>query len=193
MIACRARGGGCSTLRHQYSPPPHDLGTVVIKATEPCGDDGTARNKASRAGDSSNERYSLPREPVTHPRSGLHPLSAGLSCWPFAEAWNNFRLLTRGQWPEAEIVAVRTRTATTTPASIPRSPSPSESEEVRFESKADRLCPIDRSTPIRVRYNPAKPQRARPEGYRGPALFTCIASGAAGAFVAVAVFLDVLT
>lgn len=35
------------------------------------------------------------------------PVSAGLSGWAFVKAWTNFRLLTRGQWIEAEIVYVR--------------------------------------------------------------------------------------
>ncbi|MDX3249140.1 hypothetical protein [Streptomyces sp. ME18-1-4] len=34
-------------------------------------------------------------------------VSAGFSSWAFVKAWTNFRLLTRGQWIEAEIVYVR--------------------------------------------------------------------------------------
>ncbi|MFD7409542.1 DUF3592 domain-containing protein [Streptomyces sp. NPDC059866] len=123
------------------------------------------------------------------------PVSAGLSCWAFVEAWNNFRLLTRGQWTEAEIVGVREDTdGDGDPRFYPEVAfTPPDSDEVRIESKVGRLYPIDRSTRIRVRYDPAKPRRARLEGYRGPGLFACLVSGAGGAFVAVGMFLDIFT
>jgi len=123
------------------------------------------------------------------------PVSAGLSGWAFVKAWNNLRLHTRGQWIDAEIVGVREDTdGDGEPRFYPEVAfTPPDSDEVRVESKIGRLYPIDRSTRIRVRYDPAKPRRARLEGYGEPGLFASLVSGAGGAFVAVALFLDIFT
>ncbi|MFD4232495.1 DUF3592 domain-containing protein [Streptomyces sp. NPDC058545] len=123
------------------------------------------------------------------------PVCAGLSGWAFVEAWNTFRLCTRGQWIEAEIVAVREDTdGDGDPRFYPEVAfTPPDRDEVRVESRVGRLYPIDRSQRIRVRYDQAKPRRVRPEGYGGPGLFACLVSGGAGAFVAVGLFLGTFT
>jgi hypothetical protein len=123
------------------------------------------------------------------------PVCAGLSGWAFVEAWNNFRLHTRGQWIEAEVVSVREDAdGDGDPRFYPEVAfTPQDSDEVRVKSKVGRLYPIDRSQRIRVRYDQAKPRRARLEGYGGPGLFACLVSGIAGAFGAVGLYLDAFT
>jgi hypothetical protein len=122
------------------------------------------------------------------------PVSAGLSGRCLVVAWTNFHIGARGQWIEAEVVYVREDTeGDGDPRFYPEVAfTPPDSDEVRVESKVGRLFPINYSTRIRVRYDPAKPRRARLEGYGGPGLFACLVSGAGGAFVAVGLFLDVL-
>ncbi|MEU2165781.1 DUF3592 domain-containing protein [Streptomyces sp. NPDC059544] len=123
------------------------------------------------------------------------PVSAGLSGWAFVKAWTNFRLLTRGQWIEAEIVYVREDTdGDGDPRFYPEVAfTPPDSDEVRVESKVGRLYPIDYPTRIRVRYDPVKPRRARLQGYGEPGLFLSLVGGVGGAFVAVVLFLDLFT
>lgn len=123
------------------------------------------------------------------------PVSAGLSGWAFVKAWTNFRLLTQGQWIEAEIVYVREDTdGDGDPRFCPEVAfTPQDSDEVRVESKVGRLYPIDYPARIRVRYDPAKPRRARLQGYGEPGLFASLMSGVAGAFAAVWLFLDLFT
>jgi hypothetical protein len=125
----------------------------------------------------------------------LGPVSAGCSCWCFAKAWANFRLHTRGQWIEAKIVGVREDTdGDGDPRFYPEVAfSPPGSDEVRVESKVGRLYPIDYSTQIRVRYDPAKPRLVRLEGYGGPGLLAYLVSGVGGAFLAGALVLDIIT
>jgi hypothetical protein len=123
------------------------------------------------------------------------PVSAGLSGWAFAKAWSNFRLLTQGQWSEAEIIYVREDTdGDGDPRFYPEVAfTPPDSDEVRVESKVGRLYPIDYPTRIRVRYDPAEPRRARLRGYGEPGLFASLVGGVAGAFAAVWLFLDLFT
>ncbi|MES9540874.1 MULTISPECIES: DUF3592 domain-containing protein [unclassified Actinomadura] len=128
-------------------------------------------------------------------KAAMIPLCTGLSCWAFVEAWANFRLLVRGQWIEAEIVGVREDSdGEGDPRFYPEVAfSPPDSDEVRVESKVGRLYPIDRSTRLRVRYDPAKPQRVRLEGYDRPGLFSCLAAGVAGASLAVGLVVNFVT
>jgi hypothetical protein len=121
------------------------------------------------------------------------PVSAGISCWAFAEAWTNLRLHTRGQWIEAKIVGVREDTdGDGDPRFYPEVAfTPPDSDEIRVESKVGRLYPIDRSKRIRVQYDPAKPRRAHLEGYGAPGLFACLAGGVGMTFLAVGLFLDI--
>ncbi|MGW7263870.1 DUF3592 domain-containing protein [Streptomyces sp. NPDC054842] len=123
------------------------------------------------------------------------PVSAGLSAWACVKAWDNFRLLTRGQWIEAEIVHVREDTdGEGDPRFYPEVAfTPLDNDEVRVESKVGRLYPIDYPTRIRVRYDPAKPRRARLEGYGEPGLFASLISGVGMAFLAVVLYLDLFT
>ncbi|MET9504452.1 DUF3592 domain-containing protein [Streptomyces sp. NPDC006622] len=123
------------------------------------------------------------------------PVSAGVSVHAFLKAWTNFRLLARGQWIEAEIVRVREEAnGDGDPRFYPEVAfTPPDSDEVRVESKVGRLYPIDRRTRIRVRYDPAKPRRARLQGYGGPGLFVSLLTGGAMAFLAVGLFLHLFT
>ncbi|SOR81557.1 hypothetical protein SCNRRL3882_5009 [Streptomyces chartreusis NRRL 3882] len=68
-------------------------------------------------------------------------MCAWLSVWAFVEAWNNFCLYTRGQWIEAQIIAVREDTdGDGAPRFYPEVAfTPPDSEEVRVKSKVGRL------------------------------------------------------
>lgn len=123
------------------------------------------------------------------------PVSAGLSGWALVKAWTNFRLITRGQWIEAEVVHVREDTdGDGDPRFYPEVAFiPPDSDEVRVESKVGRLYPIDYGTRIRVRYDPAKPRRARLQGYGEPGLFVTLVTGVAMAFLTAGLFTNLFT
>ncbi|MFF1739044.1 DUF3592 domain-containing protein [Streptomyces mirabilis] len=92
--------------------------------------------------------------------------------------WTTFRLHTRGQRIEAEIVGVReSADGDGDPRFHPEVAFTSpDSDEIRCESKVGRLYPIDRPKRIRVRYDTAKPRRGRLEGYGGPGLLASLVS-----------------